>query len=130
MPKHNRKGRSKSGGQFVKLLYILTASPAWRSLSGSAVKVYIELHSRYNGRNNGDLSLSYSEAARLLKLGKTTVKRAFDELTEKGLILKMREGHWYGRRAATWAVTDSVIDIPKASPATNAWKEWPPISKN
>lgn len=126
MPTHNRTGRSKKLGQFVAITNPMTKSEAWRSLSGGAVKVYVELHSRYNGRNNGDLSLSYADAAALLQLGKTTIKRAFDELTEKGFIIRMREGHWYGRRAATWAVTDRTIDIPKHAMATNAWKEWKP----
>jgi hypothetical protein len=103
----------------------MARSLAWRSLSGSGVKVYVELRSRYNGRNNGDLSLSYGEAAGLLGLGKTTIKRAFDELAEKGFIIRMSEGHWYGRRAATWAVTDQTIDMPKFGPATNNWKCWP-----
>lgn len=105
-------------------------SAAWRSLSGAAVKVYIELRSRYNGHNNGDLSLSYADAARLLGISKTTIKRAFDELTKKGFVVRMREGHWYGRRAATWAATDRVINVPRHSTATNAWKDWSPTSQN
>ena len=30
---------------------------AWRSLKGNSIKVYLELHSRFNGKNNGDLHL-------------------------------------------------------------------------
>ena len=41
-------------------------SAAWRALGGSAIKVYLELHSRYWGGNNGKLSLSLEEGARLL----------------------------------------------------------------
>lgn len=36
----------------------------------------------------------------------------------------MSEGHWYGRRAATWAITERTIDPPKFSTATDAWNEW------
>lgn len=129
MPRHNNKGRSKGIGQFIPISHSMARSmarsPAWRSLSGPAVKVFVELHSRYNGSNNGDLSLSFGDASRLLGLGKTTIKRAFDELSEKGFIRRMRKGHWYGRRAATWAVTDKTIDIPKHEMATNDWKNWP-----
>ncbi len=39
----DRKGRSKKGGKFVRLGNSLLTSEAWRSLSGSAVKYYIEL---------------------------------------------------------------------------------------
>ncbi|WDI30546.1 hypothetical protein PUV54_11320 [Hyphococcus flavus] len=129
MPSHNKTGRSKKLGQFVPITNPMAKSAAWRSLSGGAVKVYVELHSRYNGRNNGDLSLSYADAAALLQLGKSTIKRAFDELTEKGFIIPMRKGHFYGRRAATWAVTDRSIDLPKHAMATNAWREWKPASQ-
>ena len=79
---------------------------AWRSLSGPAVKVWIELRSRYNGNNNGDLSLSWDEGARLLGLGKATVGRAFQDLEARGFIVMTKRGQWYGRMATTWAVRE------------------------
>ncbi len=124
MARSNRTGRSKGGGQFVPIPHTMVRSDAWRSLSGAAAKVYIELRARYNGANNGDLSLSYREAADYLGLGKTSVKRAFDELQGKGFIVKTSQGHWYERKAATWAATDKPVNHPSAAPATNAWKEW------
>lgn len=48
-----------------------------RQLSGPALKVLVELRCRYNGSNNGKVTLSLDEAARLLGLSKTTAKRAF-----------------------------------------------------
>ncbi len=119
----DRKGRSKRGERFVPIPYTMLRSDAWRSLSGAAVKVYVELRSRYNGGNNGDLSLSMDEAKRLLHLGKATVSRAFIELEEKGFIRKTRSGHWYGRLATTWAVSDRPHGTH--SP-TNTWKIWQP----
>jgi DNA-binding transcriptional regulator YhcF (GntR family) len=47
---------------------------------------------RYNGGNNGDLSLSLDEAARLLGIGKATAARAFAELEAKGFIVMRRGG--------------------------------------
>lgn len=122
--KANKAGRSKGSGRFVPIPHAMLQSTAWRSLSGPAVKVYIELHSRYNGRNNGDLSLSYREASNLLNISKSSVQRAFDELREKGFIIRTSEGAWYGRRAATWATTDNTVDLPKFSEATHAYKRW------
>ena len=121
MASHNAKGRSRKGGQYVPISYAMAKSPAWRSLGGPAAKVYVELRSRFNGHNNGDLSLSCDEAKRLLHLGKTTVKRAFDELQLKGFIEKTSPGHWYGRKATTWAVTDRKYND---RPATNEWQNW------
>ena len=121
MPSHNRKGRSKKRGQFVPIPYVMARSPAWRSLKGNSIKVYVELHSRFNGKNNGDLSLSYREAQKLLGIGRSTIAKAFEELEEKGFIQKTSPGHWYGRKAATYRVTDKPFD---GHLATNNWMNW------
>jgi DNA-binding transcriptional MocR family regulator len=97
-------------------------SDAWRSLSGGAAKVYVELHSRFNGYNNGEVRLSYAEASDLLALGKSTVARAFEELERKGFIKKVSQGQWYGRKASTWSVTDR--PLRSGEPATNDWQAW------
>jgi len=121
----NATGRNGTE-QYIGVPYSMTRSAAFRSLTGSALKVWVELRSRFNGRNNGELSLSLDEGARLLGMGKTTVGRAFVELEEKGLIVMTRRGQWYGRLATTWAVTDRSYNghLP-----TNAWKHWQPHAK-
>lgn len=115
-------GRS-ADGQYMTLSYDIVQSPAFRCLSGAALKVWFELRSRFNGSNNSKLILSYEEAARLLKLGKATVARAFSELQEKGFIVLHRKGQWYGRLANEWSTTDRPVN---GTPATNAWKRWQP----
>ena len=62
----NRTGRSRRKEQYIGLPHKKVESAAWRALSGNAIKVYLELHSRYWGGNNGKLSLSLEEGARLL----------------------------------------------------------------
>ncbi len=127
MGRPNRKGRNY-GEQFVPIPYAMARSAAFRSLSGPALKVWVELRSRFNGMNNGDLSVSLDEASRLLGMGKATAKRAFDELEEKGFIKLTKRGSWYGRMATTWSVTDRSL---KGERPTNDWKNWrPPKSKN
>ena len=118
----NATGRNDTE-QYLKIPYSMARSAAFRSLGGPALKVWIELRSRFNGRNNGELSLSLDEGARLLGMGKTTVGRAFAELEEKGFIVMTRRGKWYGRLATTWAVTDRSHN---GHLATNAWKHWRP----
>ena len=119
----DRKGRSKTNGQFVPIPYSMARSPAWRSLSGSATKVYVELHSRFHGGNNGQLTLSMDEGARLLGMSKATVKAAFDELQENGFVVRTKPGFWYGRKASEYAVTDKALN---GYPPTNAWQHWKP----
>jgi DNA-binding transcriptional ArsR family regulator len=116
-------GRSIGDEQFIGLGYATVRSPAWRSLSGAAVKVWCELRSRYNGGNNGKLSLSLDEGARLLPLSKSTVRRALEELAAKGFIVLMRRGRWFGRMASEWRVTDRSCN---GYPASYDWKRWKP----
>lgn len=119
----DKKGRSKGDGQYALLPYALLHSPAWRGLNGAAVKVFLELRTRFHGTNNGGLILSLDEAARLLQIGKATVMRALVELQSKGLIVCTRKGQWYGRLASTWAVSDLRVGDALA---TNAWRSWQP----
>ena len=62
----DKTGRSRRGGKFVRLGNGMLTSPAWRSLSGSAVKYYIELRREFNGNNNGEIHLSLEEAKKRL----------------------------------------------------------------
>lgn len=120
----NHKGK-RSDGQYVPLPYALLKSKAWRSLSGAAVKVFFELHTRFNGGNNGQVRLSMNEAADALGMGKATVQRAFKELEEKGFIALTTPGDWYHRRAHEWRLTDKPMQTAKGkTPATNDWKSW------
>lgn len=118
----NAKGRRETE-QFLPIPYTMARSTAWRSLSGPAIKVWIELRTRFDGNNNGKLSLSLDEAARLLGMGKATAQRAFAELEEKGFIKMTKRGQWYGRLATEWAVTDRHHNghLP-----TRDWQKWKP----
>jgi DNA-binding transcriptional ArsR family regulator len=122
MGKSNKRGKE---GQYAPLTYGFLRSDAWRDLTGSAVKVFLELHTRFNGSNNGKLTLSYAEAAEALGLGKATVKRAFSDLTDKGFVVLEREGNWYHRRAHEWRITTKPVQRPKGKElASNDWHRY------
>ena len=80
--RHNlKKGLAKRGviestERFVKLIYPLLESEAWRWLEPMSQSVYIELRRRFNGSNNGRISLSLSEAAHILKASKSSISTA------------------------------------------------------
>ncbi len=122
--RHNAKGRSTGEGPFWPLPYSVAQHSAFRSLSGAALKVFVELRTRYRVRgdgmtdNNGQIRLTYEEASTLLGLGKATVKRAFDELVAKGFIERTAQGQWFGRMANEWRVTDRPY---KGQLATRDW---------
>jgi len=122
MGKSNRKTEKE---QYTALPYAQLRSPAWRSLSGAAVKVWLELHTRYNGGNNGKLHLSLKEAADILGLGKATVQRAYVELSEKGFLVLEAEGNWYSRRAHDWRLTTKPLNKYQGKdPATFDFRHW------
>ena len=97
--------------QYKKLRHHMLASDAWRALSGSAIKVYLEICRRFNGRNNGQIHLSQADAAKLLFLSKSTVKRSLDALCKMGFIKYATKGSFYGRRAATFVLTEKATKV-------------------
>ena len=121
--KPNQKGRSKNGPQFIKFTYPMGKSDAWRSLNGNSQRVWFEIRMKFNGSNNGLLSLSFREASKTLNISKSTVKAAFDELIEKGFLIRRREGQWYGRRAAEYICTDCKYNN---QPPSKNWEQWKP----
>jgi len=124
------KTRQSKEGQYIPLSYAQLKSKAWRSLSGAAVKVWLELHTRFNGGNNGSLTLSMAEAAERLGIGKATVQRAFKELQDKGFLVMVKEGDWYHRRAHEWRLTTKPVQGVKGkTPPTHDWRSWQPPEK-
>lgn len=122
-----RKGKRSDDGQYVNMPYAMLKSTAWRSLSGNAVRLWFELHTRFNGGNNGQLSLSLNEAVELLGMGKATVQRAFQELEDRGFLALEEKGNWYHRRAHRWRLTTKPMQRAKGKEsATNEWRHWRP----
>ena len=104
--------------QYMVLPYPVVHSDAWRGLSGRAVRVWIELRSRYNGKNDGQLHLSLEEGARLLHMSKSTVHHAFKELEAKGFVHLVTESPRGGRRAREYAATFPEESVSAAGAVT------------
>jgi len=95
MPTRSKaKGRSEFPGGYGALPRVLWQHPAYCNLSGSAVKLLMDLVCQYKGKNNGDLTNSYSVLKRRGWRSKTTIKKATKELLDAGLILITREGRF------------------------------------
>jgi hypothetical protein len=78
--------------RWVQLKYWLLKSPAWRSLTGNAAKLYVELAMRYNGSNNGRIPYSVREAAKALNVSFQTAMRSLQLLQNRGFIVCTRRG--------------------------------------
>jgi hypothetical protein len=124
------KGRSENGG-YIMLIHPLFDSLAYRSLSSRSRDVLMLLLRRYNGLNNGEISLSCREVESYFNMSKSTASRSFKELQLHGFIQPMKLGVFTLRYATTWRLTfqRTVGDYGKSVLATNEWKRFDPDKK-
>ena len=102
MTRSRRKLRRSDLRKFVMLEEYMLNSEAWMSLTTQGRAVYVELSRRFNGSNNGELSLSIREAARLCRIANDTAAKALKELEAKGFIAVIQKGSFgYKIRHAT-----------------------------
>lgn len=122
--KVNQKGRNPNGPRFIQLFHYLLDSEAWRSLKPPARALYIEIERRFNGVNNGEISLSVREAAKLIRVSRDTASRAFHDLEEKGLVRREVCGSfdWKIRHATTWVLTEKPLRGDAASKEFMRWR--------
>lgn len=139
MPPRNKKlnafGRA-SHKKHIQLYAWMMDSPAWRSLSLGARSLLLEVWYRHNGQNNGQISMSVREAARLLNCGRNTPMKLFDELQEKGFLEATKRGSFDWKvardhptnkgRATTWRLT---MERCNGDPATKEFMRWRPEKK-
>ena len=116
-----KAGIYESKERFVKLTFDMLNSAAWQFLRPNSVQVYIQLAKRFNGHNNGKISMSLNEAAVVIKAGKQTVKAAIDQLVEHGFIKIIKKGYFTGRKATEYALTEFRFE---GYPPTRDWKSW------
>ena len=85
----------------------MLSAPAFLALRGNAVKLMALLHKRYNGANNGDISMSVREAAREVRCSANHAVSLFRELERAGFITPTVKGafSWKARHATTWRLT-------------------------
>jgi DNA-binding transcriptional regulator YhcF (GntR family) len=95
---------------------------AFKDLSPLEVRIYMEIKKRYNGSNNGEISLSCREAAEIGKCGKDTAGKAMRELARHGFIKYNKKGKFTNRRATTFTLTCERLE---GKPKTDDWKYWP-----
>ena len=120
----NAKGRTLGQARHVRLYHWLLKSSAWRSLSLPARCLLIEVWTRYNGQNNGEIAYSVREAAKALGVGKNTAHRAFQQLEANGFLKARRRGsfHWQGGLATTWEITAEPCGDNRASKDFMSWR--------
>lgn len=126
------KSRAESGGYFA-LPHAVMASPNFRGLSGSAVKLLCDLGGQYRGNNNGDLSAAWRIMRKLGWRSRDTLQRALADLLEAGMIELTRQGGLHfgcNLYALTWHAIDECdgkLDVPATRVPSSLWR--PPSEK-
>ncbi len=91
----NRKKDSKFNS-FVAIPRKILWSQEWKELSPSAKLFYIQLKAKYNGNNNGEIRLHYSELDGIKGISSSSaIANAIRELEQKEWIRKTRQGGLY-----------------------------------
>ena len=102
--------KKKKYGHFVRLSKKTLRSEAWKTLSAKAKILYIYIKGKYNGSNNGDIALHYSELNGVEVLrSSSTISNAFRELEQKGWTKRTNYGGMYriqNRYELTWKYDD------------------------
>ena len=99
----------------------ITRSDAWFACRPAARLIWIAVLERFNGSNNGSISLSVREAAEYAGCSPNTAGRMFDELIDAGLLICSQTSSFNSgkRLARLWELTH----LPKEGKvATNLWK--------
>jgi len=123
-------GKGK-GGRFYAVQGTVFDSPAYKSLSYLAFKLWHDLMTQYNGRNNGEI------CAVLSQLGErgwvnSSLYKALDELIEKGFLVCNFQGGLgpAGKKASRYRFTHLAAEAPKfdcpLTGPTNEFLKWKP----
>jgi Helix-turn-helix domain len=123
MAKMLKNGRNRVKERFVMLTYDILNSPAWEGLSAQARAVLIQIAKRYNGTNNGALSVSVRELERECRINKDTAGKAARALVEAGFLELAQAGSfkYKMRHAAVYRLTWFTCDVTGAR-GSRAWK--------
>ena len=100
----------------------ITRSDAWFACRPAARLIWIAVLERFNGSNNGSISLSVREAAEYAGCSPNTAGRMFNELIDAGLLICSQTSSFNSgkRLARLWELTH----LPKEGKvATNLWKK-------
>ena len=139
MSSRNTKRLQQTGrqttGQFLRLPKELLAHENFKTLSPRATKYVVDLASNYNGRNNGDLSATFSQMKSRGWNSSDQLFKAKRELVDRGIIKISRQGglNKCNLYALNWFQIDECdgkLDIAPTQTAPKDWKKIPILRKD
>lgn len=120
------KGRGTKGPPFSQFFHIVHDSENYARLPPRAVKLLLDVLRFYNGRNNGDISITWSTMRPLGWKSKDQLQKATIELEHHGFIKKSRQGgrHLCSLYALTFFSVDECGGKHELTPSSSATNEW------
>lgn len=128
--------RDDPNGAVILIPHYVLNSVAYKTLSGSAVRLLIDIAMQYNNVNNGKLLASFRHMSE--KRGwasKGTLNKAIGELLERHLVVKTVQGqmpnkaNWF---AIGWCALDDIknLDIRTQEFPRGKYSHWKPNDEN
>jgi hypothetical protein len=118
-----------TGPRFFALYHWEMDLPAYRLLSNYGRSLLLEFRRLYNTHNNGKITTSVRQAARLLNCNKDTAAKTLRELEEKGWIIQTSKGCFNqktDKTASTWRITNQPVGLGVDTPETKEYDKWKP----
>ncbi|MCZ8181898.1 MAG: hypothetical protein O9322_02930 [Beijerinckiaceae bacterium] len=100
--------------------------PAWRELSGDAVKLLAFMLAHYRHGENGLRDFSVRQAGEAIGKGKSQGARALNELEACGWIAVVRVGKFQSRNKPSRYALATYPNDATGDPATLAFEAWQP----
>lgn len=130
MARSKARHRQNRDAKHVRLYWHELDSAAWRHASLGERCLYIELKYRFNGTNNGYISMSQREAAELLGCKPHTAGLYFTGLQDKGFIALAQDSAFNMKRMAReWRLTEYPCHKSNQQP-TKDYRRWTPPFKS
>ena len=125
--KNNKRGSARDGSRFLALPHVVMDSPAFRDLSGPALRLLLDIARQYTGSNNGQLVACSKYLVTRGWTSEGTATRARRELEAAGLVVETRKGMrpnratWY---ALSWFSLDWLpeMDLPRGQFQRGAYR--------
>lgn len=107
-----KKGRDRGQGRFISIPHHVLKSDAGKSLTGPEMRLLAHLLLQYNGKNNGNLSPTFSLMKEMGWSSKGTLFKARQGLEHKGFIVMTKQGKKIRGDCTLVAVTWHGVDDP------------------
>ena len=104
------RSKHKQKASFAGIPRVVMECPDYTNLSGSAIRLLVELACAYKGGNNGDLSPAWTLMKERGFRSKATLTRAIKELVAAEMIMLTRQGQFIRKKAGLYALTWAPID--------------------